>query len=141
MARIVIAVLLMSATSYAADVSFTLRWDAPTTYLDGSPGVASGYKLYVCDGVISKPTLAAPVTCDGTMQVFDTTETQYTGVYAVQNDNGVIFFRVTALNETGRESLLSNLAIKRYNTFNVPIAPHDLEIATGCVVILNQSAP
>ena len=87
-------------------MSFSIKWDAPTTNADGTPlDDLSHYQFYVCDSVIQDDK-----TCQGAMSTFDVPKDQLTSAvdYQSTSRNGTVFVRGSALDTSNNESDLSN---------------------------------
>ena len=121
---IVLLIILCATELLAAEVPFTVIWDAVTKKLDGKPDTPTDYKIYACNSGITKtPWASGSVSCSGAIQTYIATDITFSGVYSSPTNSGVVNFYVAARDAAGNESPLSNLAILRYNTLSLTFQP------------------
>lgn len=135
--------------AHAADVSFRAVWVGPTTYVDGTPGEADDYKLYVCDQPITSVFPSSPSgECAGNLQTHIITENEYDGVYESTENSGTIYARVSArkiiqvdMETVIVESDLSNEASRNFITVTALSPPTGMEIENSgpMLIIINPS--
>lgn len=132
----------VATSAYAANVSFTASWTAPTADIEGNPATPDDYMLYVCDQPITSQ-YQAPMpdgvlvgACAGTMQTYVVTTTQTTGNYTTTLLTGTAYARVTARRNVTVdgvpkviESDLSNQATRVWNLGVPPQAPLNFTIS------------
>lgn len=132
--------------AHAADVSFRAVWVGPTTYVDGTPGEADDYKLYVCDQPITSvyPDTTPSGTCEGNIQTYVTTEVDFSGIYVSEEFSGILYARVSARKHVlvGDKTVIaeSDLSNEVSKVFPLPETPITV-LSPPTVIDIETSGP
>lgn len=138
-AAVLITILVTCLSVHAADIPFSASWSKVTKRVNGQAVTIPQYVVYACDKPISKATVSSPVSCDGTLRSYTTSNLWITGDYPATTGRGYVFMNVAARDASGLESPLSKLQVLMYNTMNLPNVPDDFTLGNSCVIIVNEA--